>query len=52
MMREVARRTLGNGDRWAEIYELNRRFDPKDVIPAGSTLQLPRDAHVNPQDAP
>jgi nucleoid-associated protein YgaU len=52
MIREVARRTLGNGDRWTEIYQLNPRFDPKELIPAGSTLRLPRDAHVNPQDVP
>jgi nucleoid-associated protein YgaU len=52
LMREVARRTLGNGDRWTEIYRLNPRFDPKEILPAGSTLQLPRDAHITPQDVP
>jgi hypothetical protein len=52
MMYEVARRTLGSGDRWTEILRLNPRFDPKEVIPAGSQLMLPRDAHVSPQDVP
>jgi nucleoid-associated protein YgaU len=52
MMREVARRALGTADRWTEIYDLNRQFDPKDAIPAGSTLLLPKDAHISPQDAP
>jgi nucleoid-associated protein YgaU len=51
-MYEIARRTLGNGARWTEISRLNPRFDPKEVIPAGSTLQLPKDAHVSPQDVP
>jgi hypothetical protein len=52
MMREVASRTLGSGDRWTEILRLNPRFDPKDVIPAGSRIRLPRGAHVDPQDVP
>jgi hypothetical protein len=52
MFLEIARRTLGNDNRWTEIYELNRGYDPKDVIPAGSLLRLPKDAHVDPRDTP
>jgi hypothetical protein len=52
MFLEVARRTLGNENRWLEIYRLNPRFDPKDPIPAGSELRLPADARVDPQSAP
>jgi nucleoid-associated protein YgaU len=48
MVREIAIRTLGNGDRWWEIYQLNPRFDPKEAIPGGSQLQMPKDARVNP----
>ncbi|MBV9123445.1 MAG: hypothetical protein JO112_08820 [Planctomycetes bacterium] len=44
MFLEVARRTLGNGDRWEEIYRLNPRFDPKNPIPGGQILRLPPDA--------
>jgi nucleoid-associated protein YgaU len=52
MLREIAHRTLDNGDRWADIYRLNPSFDPKEVIPAGSLLRLPRDARVDPRDRP
>jgi hypothetical protein len=46
MMREVARRALGDGDRWTEIYQLNLRYDPKEPVPAGTELRLPNDARL------
>ena len=52
MFREIARRTLDNSDRWTDIYQLNLSYDPKEAIPAGSLLRLPRDAHVDPRDIP
>lgn len=52
MIREIARRTLGNAERWSEIYLLNQGFDPKEPIPGGSQLRLPKDARVDPQDRP
>jgi len=52
MLREVARRTLGEADRWTDIYRLNPLLDPREAVPGGSQLRLPRDAHVDPQDIP
>ncbi len=43
---EIAKKTLGNAERWGEIYRLNPQYDPKYVIPAGTTLRLPADARV------
>lgn len=38
----IARTLYGNGDRWSEIYELNKdRFQSMDVIPAGTLLTIP-----------
>jgi nucleoid-associated protein YgaU len=52
MFYDIARRTLGSGERWQEIYRLNPRFDPKDPVPAGSELRVPSDARIDPADAP
>jgi hypothetical protein len=41
MIRDIARRTLGDAERWPEIYRLNPNIDPKDAVPAGSELRLP-----------
>jgi len=49
MIRDIARRTLGNGDRWTEIYQLNRSYDPMYAVPAGTELRLPADARVDTQ---
>jgi hypothetical protein len=52
MLLTIARQTLGNGDRWVEIYQLNPRYDPKQPIPGGSVLRLPKDARVETGEAP
>jgi nucleoid-associated protein YgaU len=52
MLWEIARRTLGNGDRWPEIYRLNPRFDPKAQVPEGNILRMPVDAQIEPTDVP
>jgi nucleoid-associated protein YgaU len=52
MLLDIARRTLGTGDRWAEIYQLNPRYDPKEPVPGGTELRLPPDARVDAQDTP
>ncbi|MGE3180968.1 MAG: LysM peptidoglycan-binding domain-containing protein [Phycisphaerae bacterium] len=40
----IARKILGDGDRWPEIYNLNKdRLKSPDVIPKGMDLRLPED---------
>jgi hypothetical protein len=41
MIRDIARRTLGDAERWPEIYRLNPNIDPKEAVPTGSELRLP-----------
>jgi nucleoid-associated protein YgaU len=45
---EIARRTLGNGNRWSEIYALNPQLRPELPIPEGTILRMPPDAQVGP----
>jgi hypothetical protein len=52
MLWDVAQRTMGRGDRWAEIYNLNSQFNPQQPVPGGTTLRLPADASVPPSDRP
>jgi nucleoid-associated protein YgaU len=52
MVRDVARRTLGNADRWEEIYRLNPQFNPSYPLPESTVLRLPADARVDPEDTP
>jgi len=43
----IAKRTLGAGDRWHEIFHLNKdRLRQLDRLEVGMTLQLPPDARV------
>lgn len=43
----IARDTLGNPERWTEIYQLNRRsFDPSRPLPPGTVLLMPADAKI------
>jgi hypothetical protein len=46
MFRDIARKTLNDPDRWAEIYQLNRNYDPSQPVPAGTELHLPGGARV------
>ncbi|MBX9622232.1 MAG: hypothetical protein K2X82_00300, partial [Gemmataceae bacterium] len=39
-MRAVAREALGDPQRWEEVYNLNRAYDPG-LVPGGVQLQLP-----------
>ena len=41
MFLQIARRALGNGDRWVEIYKLNPQYNPKEAVPGGTVLRLP-----------
>jgi hypothetical protein len=45
-MREIARATLGNADRWSEIYNLNRDYKPEFRVPGGTVLRMPGDANL------
>jgi hypothetical protein len=44
MMYDIAARSLGKGERWTEVRNLNGGFDPSLPVPAGTLLQLPADA--------
>lgn len=41
MLFEIARRFLGDGRRWSEIYRLNPQIQPEQLIPPGTQLRLP-----------
>jgi len=46
-MYEIAKVTLGDGNRWTEIHNLNQqRYKPENRIPAGTEVLLPADARV------
>jgi hypothetical protein len=49
---DIARTTLGNADRWNEIYGLNPGFPPEREVPPGTLLRLPADAHVEGPERP
>jgi hypothetical protein len=49
---QVAQRAFNNLDRWTDIYKLNPRFNPREPIPEGTMLKLPRDAKVPADNAP
>jgi hypothetical protein len=45
--RDIAARTLGNRDRWGDIYNLNgRRYPPEYPVPANTILRMPADARM------
>jgi hypothetical protein len=41
MVWEIAKRTLGNGDRWQDITQLNPGLDVSRPLPPGTVLKLP-----------
>ncbi len=43
-MRDIARHTLGAGERWSEVYKLNPSLRPEDTLAAGTVVHLPPDA--------
>jgi hypothetical protein len=46
-MKAIARLTLGNEQRWRDIFDLNPHFtNPDDVLTAGTELRLPTDARI------
>jgi hypothetical protein len=42
----IAQRTLGNAQRWHEIYRLNPRLDPELPLREGTVVLLPADARI------
>jgi MraZ protein len=50
-MREIARRTLGAEDRWADIHRLNPGLAPEEVIRTSATVKLPADACIRDDDS-
>jgi hypothetical protein len=42
----IAQQTLGNADRWTDLYRLNPSLNPNFPIPEGTTLVLPGDART------
>jgi hypothetical protein len=53
MIREIARATLGNWERWNEIYSLNNRsFDPSQPVPVGTVLVMPAEARIPTENKP
>ncbi|HLN32172.1 MAG TPA: hypothetical protein VK395_30870 [Gemmataceae bacterium] len=52
MLFDIARRTLGNPERWTDIYRLNKQYNPQDPIPGGSELVMPSDARLDTPAAP
>ena len=43
---QIAHETLGDRNRWSEIYRLNPTIQPSQLIPAGTELRLPMEARV------
>jgi nucleoid-associated protein YgaU len=44
--RELAKKYLGNEQRWMEIFNLNQHITAPDNIPAGTEVRLPMDAKL------
>ena len=43
---DIARQTLGDGQRWVEILRLNPSLQTEQPIPTGTTLRLPATAKL------
>jgi len=44
-LREVARTTMGSGEYWRKIFDLNTRLNPQERLAPGTILRLPADAN-------
>jgi hypothetical protein len=51
-LRDVARETLGNSERWQEIWQLNPTVDYRSPLPANTVLRLPAGARIPTQNLP
>lgn len=50
-LQEIARRTLGTGERWVDLHKLNPTLKPDEPLSSGTTVRLPADACVQSDDA-
>jgi MraZ protein len=49
-LRDIAKRTLGESERWDEVYKLNPRVAPDTVLTLGTVVRLPVDACIATED--
>jgi hypothetical protein len=42
---QIAQETLGSGENWGKIWQLNSNYPPERIVEAGVQIQLPADAH-------
>jgi nucleoid-associated protein YgaU len=52
MISAIARDTLGNWQRWTEIYKLNGHINPSQPLMVGTVLAMPADAVIPPENKP
>jgi hypothetical protein len=45
---QIAQQTMGDGNLWTEIYRLNPTLNPEMPVPAGTQIQLPANARLDP----
>lgn len=50
-LQDIARRTLGSSERWIDLHKLNPALKPDEALSSGTTVRLPADACVQPDDA-
>lgn len=52
MIRDIARTTLNDANRWGDIAKLNPNIRPEYLVPGGQLLKLPADARVETASNP
>jgi MraZ protein len=50
-LQDIARRTLGSGERWTDLHKLNPALKPDTLLSSGTTVRLPGDACVQADEA-
>jgi nucleoid-associated protein YgaU len=52
MISAIAQTTLGDWQKWHEIYKLNGQIQPSQPIPAGTVLTMPAEARIPAENKP
>jgi nucleoid-associated protein YgaU len=52
MIRDIARATLGNPERWKEIYKLNPTINTAYPVPGDQLIKVPADARIPAANTP